>query len=259
MRRIHISPHEVPFRAALALIAAAGMMTATARADFKVQMPDAEFGEWEIEPIGSYGNSGRAFANNEQSLVAEFGHGVTNFWHTEIEFETNRPAGPGNHLKFTQLTSENQFQFTEPGEYWLDPGFFFEYGQVLSKKVPNETTFGPILRKEFFHTINTVNLFIEKDIGGFAAGRPVFTYALESRLDLGTPVEPGIQAYGTPGPLGHFSSIGAQDHRIGPQLFGSISELGPGSLKWNGGILFGLTPAAPRRTLRAQVEYEIHF
>ena len=259
MRCIRIIADAVSCHAALVLIAAASMMSAAARADFKVHLPDAEAGEWEFEPIGSYGTSGRPAADNEQSFVAEFGYGVTNFWHTELEFETNRPAGPGNHLKFTQLTSENVFQFTEPGEYWLDPGFFWEYGQVLSKGVPNETTFGPILRKEFFHTINTVNLFIEKDLGGFASGRPVFTYALESRLDLGTPVEPGIQAYGTPGPFGHFSPIGAQDHRIGPQLFGSVAQLGPGSLKWNGGILFGLTPAAPRRTLRGQLEYEIHF
>jgi hypothetical protein len=240
------------------LIALISVMT-VARADFKVQMPDAETGELEIEPIGSYGMSGRPATDNEQSFVSEFGYGVNNFWHTELEFETNRPAGPGNHIKFTQITSENQLQFTERGEYWLDPGFFFEYGQVLSKGVPNETTFGPILRKEFFHTINTLNLFIEKDIGDFATGRPVFTYAFESRLDLGTQVEPGIQAYGTPGPFGHFYSIGAQDHRVGPQLFGTVAQLGPGSVKWNAGILFGLTQAAPRRTLRGQLEYEIHF
>ena len=231
----------------------------SARADFKVHPPDAETGEWETEAIGSYGTSGLPAADNEQSWVGEFGYGVNSFWHTELEFETNRPAGPANHLKFTQITTENQFQFTERGEYWLDPGFFFEYGQVLSRGVPNETTFGPILRKEIFHTIDTVNLFIEKDLGRYASGRPVFTYAFESRLDLGTPIEPGIQAYGTPGPIGHFSPIGAQDHRIGPQLFGSVVRLGPGSLKWNAGILFGLTPAAPRRTLRGQLEYEMHF
>src|SRR5579863_5667826 len=227
MRCIHNTTQKILFRGVLALLAATGMAT-TARADFKVQMPDAEYGEWEIEQIGSYGTSGRAATDNEQSLVSEFGYGVTDFWHTEVEFETNRPAGPANHIKFTQITSENQFQFTERGEYWLDPGFFFEYGQVLSKGVPNETTFGPILRKEFFHTINTVNLFIEKDIGGFASGRPVFTYALESRLDLGTPVEPGIQAYGTPGPFGHLYPISQQDHRIGPQLFADFGPVGIG-------------------------------
>jgi hypothetical protein len=228
-------------------------------ADFKVQVPDAETGEFEIEEIGSYGNSGHAAQNNEKSFVTEFGYGVNDWWHTELELETFRPAGPGNHVTFDQITSENLFQFTQRGQYWLDPGFFWEYGQVLTKGAPNETTFGPILRKEIGPTINTVNLFIEKDIGGFASGRPVFTYAIESRLALGTIVEPGIQAYGTPGAFGHFAPLGQQDHRVGPTLFTNISQLGPGSLKMNGGILFGLTPGEPRRTLRWQLEYELHF
>jgi hypothetical protein len=230
-----------------------------ALADFKVQLPDAETGEFEIEEIGSYGNNGRPDQNNEQSFVTEFGYGVTDWWHTEIELETFRPAGSGNHLTFNQMTSENVFEFTERGEYWLDPGFFWEYGQVLTKDAPNETTFGPILRKQIGPTIDTVNLFVEKDIGGFASGRPAFTYALESRLALGTIIEPGIQAYGTPGAFGHFAPIGEQDHRVGPQLFTNISQLGPGSLKMNGGILFGLTAGEPRRTLRWQLEYEVHF
>lgn len=249
MRRIRI----------LAAAAAAMLAAAPAWADFKVQLPDAEYGEFELEPLGSYGMSGNRVTDNEQSFVPEIGYGVTPFWHTELEFETFRPAGPDHHLKFVQLTSENRFQFTDRGEYWLDAGFFFEYGQVVSKGSPNEITFGPILRKEIFHTIDTINLFLEKDIGGSASGRPVFTYAIESRLDLGTRVEPGIQAYGTPGPFGHFSPISQQDHRIGPQLFATLGRVGPGDLRMNGGILFGLTPAAPRRTLRWQIEYEMHF
>ncbi len=39
----------------------------------------------------------------------------------------------------------------------------------------------------------------------------------------------------------------------------TIHDLGPGNLKFNGGILFGLTPAAARQTLRWQAEYEIRF
>jgi hypothetical protein len=242
----------------LVILIVAALPTA-AVADFKVQMPDAEYTEFEIEPIGSYGMSGRDAFDDEQSFVTEFGYGVTPFWHTELEFETFRPPGPHNHLTLNQLTSENQFQFTPRGEYWLDAGWFWEYGKVLTVGQPDETTFGPILRKEIFHTIDTVNLFIEKDIGGFASGRPVFTYAVECRLDLGTWIEPGIQAYGTPGPFGHFYPLGEQDHRVGPQLFADIGPVGPGSLKMNGGLLFGLTPGEPRTTLRWQLEYELHF
>jgi len=38
-----------------------------------------------------------------------------------------------------------------------------------------------------------------------------------------------------------------------------VHDRGPGTLKFNGGILFGLTPAVPRQTLRWQLEYEVHF
>ena len=76
---------------------------------------------------------------------------------------------------------------------------------------------------------------------------------------LGTPVEPGFQAYGRPSAFEGFNSHWPQDNRIGPQLFGSISNIGPGTLKWNAGILFGVTSASPRETIRWQLEYEIHF
>jgi len=46
-----------------------------ARADFKVKLPDAEFGEFEIETVGNYGRSGNPALNNEQSFVHEFEYG----------------------------------------------------------------------------------------------------------------------------------------------------------------------------------------
>ncbi|MGH7029732.1 MAG: hypothetical protein ACREEZ_04835, partial [Stellaceae bacterium] len=70
------------------------------------------------------------------------------------------------------------------------------------------------------------------------------------RIALGTPIEPGFQAYGEPSSFAGFNSGWPQDNRIGPQLFGTISNLGPGSLKWNGGVLFGVTSASPRETFR---------
>jgi hypothetical protein len=243
--------------AAVALIVLPGAPSALA--DFKVHYPDAETGEFEFEEIGSYGRSGNPATDNEQSFVHELGYGVNDWWHTELEFETGRDPGPGNHLKFNQLTTENQFVFSEPGEYWLDTGMFWEYGQGLTAGNPSETTFGPTLRKEFLGTINTANIFFEKDLGAHADGHVNFQYAWETRIALGTPIEPGFQAYGVVGPVGKPLPISQQDHRIGPQLFANINDIGPGTLKANGGILFGLTPAEPRYTLRWQLEYELHF
>jgi hypothetical protein len=235
------------------------ILSLAAQADFRIKYPDAEPGEFEIENIGSYGNDAKSALNNEQSHVLEFEYGLTNFWKPELEFEFERAPGPGNKTQFNQVTLENVFQFTERGQYWLDAGFFAEFGKAMIGHTPSETMFGPILRKEIGWTINTLNLFIEKDLGKYSEGRPFFQYAWETRLALGTPIEPGLQFYGQPGPLFHFAKFSEQDQRIGPQLFGNWHDLGPGTLKLNTGLLFGLTPAAPRRTVRWQFEYELHF
>ena len=257
MRRIPILGSSI---SGIALpIVLALLIARPASADFKVKQPDAEFGELELEEVGSYGRSGNPATNNEQSFVHELEYGVSNFWRTGVELETGRMFGPGNRLRIEQVTWENWLVLGERGQYWVDPALFVEYGRTTVNGMPDETTVGPILRKEMFGTANTVNLFFQKDLGNAAAGRPVFLYAWETRLLTGWPVDPGIQAYGEPGPLGHFAALGSQDHRAGPQLFGEVHNLGPGTLKANGGVLFGLTPAAPRQTWRWQLEYEVHF
>jgi hypothetical protein len=231
-------------------LAVFGALAQPAQADFKVFSPDANPGELAIETVGDYGRDPNPNKSNEQSFTQEFEYGVNNFWRTEFELEQERSPGVGFSTQFSQVTTENIFQFTERGEYWLDAGFFAEYGWSTLQHTANETTFGPILRKEFAGTINTVNLFVEKELGPYSSNRWMFTYAFETRVALGTPVEPGVQAYGQPS---------ARDNRIGPMLFGKIVNLGPGSLVGNGGFLFGLTSASPRTTLRWQFEYEIHY
>jgi hypothetical protein len=257
MRRIRDRPSGGTAAVLLAIVAA---MPTAALADFKVKQPDAEYGELEVETVGSYGRSGSPATNNEQSFVHEIEYGFTNFWKSGLEFETGRDPGPGNHFKFNQITWENWLVFGERGQYWLDSAFFIEYGHGTIAQTPDELKFGPLLRKQVGPTINTVNLFLAKEVGQFAGtGRMSFSYAWETRIATGSIIEPGFQAYGEPGPIGNFAPISEQDHRIGPQIFGAIHELGPGTLKFNAGILFGLTPAIPRQAFRWHAEYEIHF
>jgi hypothetical protein len=230
-----------------------------AAADFKVRMPDANPGEISIEPLGDYGHDPNPAHSGELSLTQELEYGVNGFWRTELELEQNRDAGPGQSLNFSQVTSENFFVFTERGQYWLDAGLFAEFGKATIRGNPNEFTLGPMFRKEILGTINTVNLFIQKEVGPNSSQQPFFVYAWETRLALGTPIEPGFQAYGNPSAFEGFNSHWPQDNRIGPQLFGVVSNIGPGTLRWNAGILFGVASAAPRETFRWQLEYEIHF
>jgi hypothetical protein len=101
----------------------------TARADFKVWTPDVNLGELAIEHVGDAGYDPNHDRSGEQSYTAEIEYGVTSWWQTELEFEFERDPGPGQGTYFSQLTSENLFQLTQRGEYWLDAGCFAEYGR----------------------------------------------------------------------------------------------------------------------------------
>src|SRR5690349_11628601 len=176
--------------------------TATARADFKVWRPDVNLGELALENLGDAGFDPNPDKNGEQSYTFEVEYGVTRWWMTELELELEREAGPDLGTRLTQVTSENLFQFTERGQYWVDVGFFAEYGQALLKGSPNEVTFGPIFRKDFWGLSNTINLFMEKDLGRFSSGRPQYQWAWETRVDAWLVkfgdrflVEPGFQYY----------------------------------------------------------------
>jgi hypothetical protein len=136
----------------------------------------------------------------------------------------------------------------------------------MLKNNPNETTFGPVFRKDFWGMSNTINLFLEKDLGNHAESRPQFLYAWETRVEAWSikfgqhfAIEPGFQYYGSPGAIGHFANWSDQDNRAGPQVFGKIFNFGPGTLEWNAGVLIGLTSSVPTVTPRWQLEYEIHY
>src|SRR5271155_1163106 len=149
MRMRSISAYGVLAGAALSIA-----ITVPAAADFKVEQPDAETGEFAIEPLGDFGHDPLGAHSGELSSTQEFEYGVNGFWQTELELEQGRDAGPGESIHFSQVTWENIFQFTERGQYWLDAGFFAEFGRSTLRDSPSETTFGPIFRKEILGTIN---------------------------------------------------------------------------------------------------------
>ncbi len=248
-----------------AATAGALLCAAPARADFKVWLPDVQYGELEMETVGDAGFDAHSVLRGERSNTFEIEYGVTTWWQTELEAEFNRAPGPGQATYFNQLTSENLFAFTERGQYAIDVALFAEYGQALQAGQPSEMTIGPVLRKDLGGISNSLNLFLTRDFGGDGSVRPSPIVAFESRFERWTAhvsdriiAAPGLQFYGQHGELTPAGAWDMRDQRLGPQFFGKVFSLGPGTLEWNGGILFGLTSDTPRWTLRWQLEYEFH-
>lgn len=249
------------WRSLATLVAAAGMIAAagSARAEFRVRPAEVEGGETAIELNGSYGFDRQAEKRGEQSYTAEIEAAVNDWWLTEFEGEAGRDPGPDNRTRFTAATWENLFELTEPGRYWADFGFFAEFSRALSHQRPDNLNFGPAVTKVWGRTVNTLNLFVAKDIGSHASGRPQLNLAWQTRLTLDPLIEPGIEIYSAPGALAHFSGLQQQDQRAGPVLYGTLRGFGAGALNYEVGYLFGLTRATPEGTLKWRLEYEFHF
>jgi hypothetical protein len=250
-----LSHNAAALAAAVAMIAAA----APARAEFRVRPAQIEQGEVAIEHNGSYGLDPASAKRGEQSYTTEVEAAVNSWWLTEFEGEGGRDPGPGNRNRFTALTWENLFQLTEPGEHWADVGFFAEYSRALSHQSADDINFGPTVSKVWGRTVNTLNLFLAKDVGGHAAGRPQLSLAWQTRLTLDPLIEPGIEIYSSPGALAHFNALQQQDHRAGPVLYGTLRSFGTSKLKYELGYLFGLTRATPEGTVKWHLEYEFRF
>jgi hypothetical protein len=241
----------------------------TARADFHVVSPyEIDLGELEIEHNGSAVFDRRQDQRGANSYTAELGTGLTSWWHSEIEFGFDRDPGANQPTLLTSAVWENMIQLTDPGEQFADFGFYFEYGQSLTRGPaagPNQITFGPVIAKEIGRTVHTLNLFFSRQLGPDQSTQGLdFSYAWQSRWNIWAPLSPAIEIYGDTGVLGSVPGLSKQQLLAGPVGVGvlKLNELGlghSGNLKYEIGWLFGATPATARGTLRWRLEVEVPF
>jgi hypothetical protein len=257
-------------RLACALAAALTLLTPSrARADYRVVSPyEIDLDELEIEHNGAAVFDRRPSAGGARSYTLELGTGLTAWWHSEIELGFDRAPGGGQPTRLTQLVTENMFQLTEPGEQFVDLGFYIEYGQSMTRgaaAASNQVTFGPLIAKDIGRTTHTLNLFFTRQLGPDQDSHGLdFSYAWQSRWNLWAPLSPAVEIYGDVGTLGRMPGLSQQQLLAGPVAIGALklNALGLGSagkLKYELGWLFGATQATAAGALRWRAEVEIPF
>jgi hypothetical protein len=252
-----------------AMTAVSVLASASAWADLRMIYPNRiDLGELEFEHNGSRGFDHRSGMGGGTSSTLEIGTGLTQWWKTELEVEFEREPGGGQPTLLTGIVTENLFQLAEPGEYFIDPAFYVEYGQSLTRGKyagSNQVTFGPVIGKDVGHTTHTLNLFFTRQLGpnqenhGFE-----MSYAWQSRWNIWAPLSPAIEIYGDSGIVGQSPRLSQQQLLIGPVGVGRIqlSDLGlgnAGKLRYEVGWLFGATQASPAGALRWRLEFEVPF
>jgi hypothetical protein len=229
-----------------AAFAAAGLLlliAAQARAvePGQVYSPRVEQGEWELE-LRSFTIVDRH--HDEDGLWnhhVALGYGVNSFWWTELVGEYEKPRHEAGGWEAFEW--ENRFQFTEPGQYWLDIGGIVE---LEKKRRGNgkEVKAGLLLEKEIDDATLTINWLAGREYGGDASSK----WEQEYRAQLRWRYLPALQ------PL---VELQADQHamNVGPGLTGK-AKIGGQKLEYTAAWLIRALGDTPKNLLRFELELE---
>jgi high-affinity iron transporter len=253
-RRVNQPSARLPQAAAvpaMLLAIAAGAHAPEARADHTVYSPLVEGGEVAVELRGHYDFDGSKDLDGGQAYKAEIEWAPFSRWRTELLVEYERE--PGEDLEATEIASENVFQLTEQGQYWADFGLLAEYAYSLEDEGSDAIEFALLAQKDFGRNEARVNLVFEQPLESGADLE--MEYRWQYRYRFSEVFEPGVEMYGGMGEWGEFGSFNDHEQQLGPAAYGKF-RTASGAIKYEVGLLFGLTDDTPDTTARFMLEYE---
>jgi hypothetical protein len=219
-------------------------LAALADDDFIIYSPTVNQGQSEIEVRGFTTTDKRASLNRNGAYELAIAHSFTDFWKTELYLgEFNHDPTTGTTL--TGYEWENTFQFTEPGQYWLDSGLMMSL--VHNNHAPDSLEFGPLLEKRWGHFIHRMNVLWNKELGKNASQNWQFRAGYSLGYKISSELIPGIEMYERP-----------SDHarQAGPAISGEWI-LGAGNeIEYSSALLIGINNGAPDKTWVLRVAYE---
>jgi len=222
-----------------------------ARADHIVYSPIVEEGEKAIELRGHYDFDENDSLDGGQAYKIEFEWAPFSRWLTELLVKYERE--PGENLEATEIASENVFQLTEQGKYWMDFGLLAEYVYSLEDDGEDAIEIGLLGQKDFGRNEVRLNVIFEQELESGADLE--MEYRWQYRYRRNERFEPGVEMYGGLGEWGESGSFSDHEQQLGPAMYGKF-RTGTAALNYEVAALFGLTDESPDATVRFMLEYE---
>lgn len=217
------------------------LLAAAAQADMsRVYHPYVEQQERELD----YGLVWRDLDGERQALQRlGLGYGWRERWFAELYLLTESLGDQGQVVRGYE--AEVKWQLSEQGEYWADWGLLLELGSDREGD-DKELGLGLLWEKELgSRSVAAANLLLEHEWS--AEGERELETALRAqwRYRWRPALEPALELY-----------VDEQDTALGPALMG-LQRLGQRQqLRWELGLLFGLTADTPDLNLRLGMEWE---
>lgn len=215
-----------------------------------IYSPYVEKGIMEIESLNRFDFDSRSSENGfrEHKLAVEYG--FTSQWKAALYGELQKDGGSG--YKYTATEIENYFQLTDVGEYWADVGALVSYEFAHPKGSADKMEVFLLLAKNFSKFTTYANIGFEKEIGSNSNKNPEGEMKLMARYNYIPTLNPAIEYHGGFGEIGDGEGYDNQKHRFGPVLYGKLGQ----GVKYDFGVLFGISRAAEDYALKLNLEYE---
>ncbi|MDD3883899.1 MAG: hypothetical protein PHW66_03090 [Gallionella sp.] len=233
------------------------LLTASATAgpaDY-VLTPKVEQGELELDV--SYGAASANAGARPQVASLGLGYGVSERWFSEVALKLkNGGAADSDYLEW-----ENKIKLTPVSATNYEVGFVTELEAPLQTGAPWEVKLGPLFQTYAGAWQLNANVLFERAFGHAdehgAAYVTNLGYQWQVRQYRKDVLAFGVQGFGELGQWDRWDGAAQQNHRAGPALFGKLPFGGEEPIKFNAAWLFGVSQAAPRNTLRIQLEREL--
>lgn len=262
-----------------------------AAAQFSVNGPRVEQGEWEVEVHGSVQSGLPGFDEDEEDVFGEFnqirqgheleiGYGVTDFWLVELGITVQKPVR--DDFQATAIEIENTVELDTFALWNTTVAFYAAVSFDLTGDDADVVEFGPLVQFGDEESVSLIlNALFGKTFGPNRDEGVAFEYIAQFRFAVTETVSLGAEAYGEIDNIQHMGDFEDTELRVGPMLyfdFGGDDDNGNGNGKRNGkakslkddddkgleddrpeieiglGVLVGATDATPDLTFKWDLE-----
>jgi hypothetical protein len=233
------------------VLSVAAMVAAwsSAGATHAVDAPTVAPGERTLTLNGHHDFDAAEVLDGAGEHVIELGYAPAARWKTTVGWLWAQ--APGGSLESNAVTWENLFQLTPAAHEGAGLGLLVKYGRELDGGA-DALEVALLAEKRAGRANLVVNLLAVRDLERGAATALGYSFAVSTSVAPG--LDLGLEWYGEFGEWRGLGRLGERAHQAGPMLYGEIATAG-GAFRYEGGVLFGVTAAAPDTTLRLQVEY----
>ena len=238
---------------AMAVVISACSWTAPAHAQFEIQKPEVQKGEFELEYHGAYFNGLPSLPTDAARQGHEFKalYGLTDWFQIKAaaELEQERAEdGSFNTLKLSEVEGQSKVELVPLTGDGFGASFLAAYGEsVVSNEDESAITFGPILKAVRGPLSFTANLFpvysfnIKETEIGYKEGEAEveiertpdhwnFDYAWQLKHQTGEHWAVGVEGFGRFEDIaGDVADSEADKHRFGPVIYLGFGDHGHGS------------------------------